>query len=627
LAAGWVGQEPTYGGGIVVDTTSPNGPKVRIRSDRMRLITTLYIGTAALLCVVAPVAAQVLRSPSGEPAVRALPTALLSTPASAPVAQAVTASTDLPPNTDLPPTTDAPAPDTASSATAPHPSATAVPAAPSTLALSSATVPAPSATSVPPAPAPAGTSSSAAVQSASAFSLPAAAPAPAPPTPVTPPSAAIDADITSSPNRNSIVATVNDTPISEFDLRQRVQLMLALDPDSTKLTAADLKRLRDDTLQQLEDEQVERDAAVKKHLTVSPVIINKTIDDLLVRNKMSHETLIKALTDKGSSEESLKDKYIAAEVWQKVVQEEFEDDVNTSISPAQIDDEMRRAAEGATKTHYEVLEIFMPSGGGPEQDEKVRQTVEGIVTQLHNGSTFADVAREYSRSPSAAAGGDIGWVYDGQLDKPLNDALSKMKRGDLSPPIKGAGGYYLLALRDRQEPLGTNVSVEEAVAPSGPPGTLPLARLSLPTVGASQEILDNVMKIAMQIQQNVPSCEDLAKVQKQLPNSVYTDLGNQTLADLSPEIQKALAATKSGEIAQPVVSPVGIEIIARCDKRAGPPRTAFTMPTREQVSVGLFQDRMATLARRYLSELRRDATIRERGADGQIVDAALATVH
>ena len=365
--------------------------------------------------------------------------------------------------------------------------------------------------------------------------------------------------------------------------------------------------MRSDMLQQLEDEQIERDAAVKKHLTVSPVEINKIIEDMLARNRMSHDTLVKALTAKGSSEASLRNKYIAAQVWQKVVQDEFSDDLSNAVTPAQIDEELRRAAEGANKTHYDVLEIFIRSDGGPVNDEAARQTVEGIIQQLKT-TTFPEVAREYSRSPSAAAGGDIGWVYDGQLDKPLNEALSKMKKGDLSPPIKGPGGYYLLGLRDREEPLGTNVSVEEPVAPSGPPGTLPLARLSLPTgEGASQEIIDGIMKLAVQIQQTVPTCQDLEKVQQQLSHSVYTDMGNFQLSELAPEFQKALAATKSGEIAQPVIMPNSIEILARCDKRAGPPRTAYTMPTRDQVASQLFQDMMATQARRYLSKLRHEA--------------------
>jgi peptidyl-prolyl cis-trans isomerase SurA len=287
---------------------------------------------------------------------------------------------------------------------------------------------------------------------------------------------------------------------------------------------------------------------------------------------------------------------------------------------------VRRAAEGASKTHYQVSEIFLPVNG-PEDDEKVRQTMLGIIQQLHNGALFPDVAREFSRNPSAAAGGDIGWVYDGQLDAAVNTALGKMKKGELSEPIRGAGGYYLVGMRDRQEPLGTNVAVEETVAPTTPPGTLPLARLLLPTGGATQAQIDNVMRTAAQIQANVTNCADLEKVHQQLTGSVYADLGTVTLSDLSPDIQKSLAQTKSGEIAPPTASPAGIELIARCDKRAGPPRTAFTMPTREQIEVELFQDQMAVLARRYLRELRRDANIQERGPSGQIVDAALATVH
>ncbi len=73
-----------------------------------------------------------------------------------------------------------------------------------------------------------------------------------------------------------------------------------------------------------------------------------------------------------------------------------------------------RLAEGANKAHYHVMEIFVPVDN-PEQDAKVKKDAEEIVNQLHQGAPFAMVARQFSQHPTAATGGDIGWVYDGQL--------------------------------------------------------------------------------------------------------------------------------------------------------------------------------------------------------------------
>ncbi len=66
------------------------------------------------------------------------------------------------------------------------------------------------------------------------------------------------------------------------------------------------------------------------------------------------------------------------------------------------------------------------------------------------------MARQFSQSPTAAAGGDLGWVYEGQLPGELDNALQPMEVGQVSTaPIRSTGGYYILGLRERQEGIGT----------------------------------------------------------------------------------------------------------------------------------------------------------------------------
>jgi peptidyl-prolyl cis-trans isomerase SurA len=96
-----------------------------------------------------------------------------------------------------------------------------------------------------------------------------------------------------------------------------------------------------------------------------------------------------------------------------------------------------------------------------------------------------------------------------------------------------------------------------------------------------------------------------------MTGSVYMNLGDAKLADLSPQIQEAMKATKPGEAAQPFLSEAGVELIGRCDKHIEV-KTAYVMPTRGQVEDQLFQSQIAALARRYLRDLKRDANIQVR---------------
>jgi len=408
---------------------------------------------------------------------------------------------------------------------------------------------------------------------------------------------------------DGIVATVNDESISDYEVRQRVALYLATSGINQQLTEQQRKRIHSQILDQLENEKVQLQEAVKKKITVSPTEVDKRINAMMADNRFTIQQLRATLTTAGASEDALRAQITASIAWMKAVQDEYSDRVN--VTPEMVDAEMARLAEGANRAHYHVMEIFVPVDN-PEQDAKVKKDAEEIVNQLHQGAPFAMVARQFSQHPTAATGGDIGWVYDGQLAPELNKEVAKLEVGQITPPIRSTGGYYVLALRERQEPLGTKVAAAPT-GPTGPPGTLPLARLLLPiNPHGPKEQIAQAMEVAGQIASHYAGCQSLEEVHKKLPGSVYMNLGDAVLADLSPQIRDALKNSKSGDAAAPFMSDAGVELIARCDKRQQV-LTAYTLPTRQQVEDELFQNQIAAMARRYLRDLRRDSNIQVRG--------------
>jgi peptidyl-prolyl cis-trans isomerase SurA len=234
-----------------------------------------------------------------------------------------------------------------------------------------------------------------------------------------------------------------------------------------------------------------------------------------------------------------------------------------------------------------------------------------MVDQLKAGAQFGAIAHQYSQNPAAAQGGSIGWVHDGQLSPELNSALVKMKPGEISAPVRAAGGYYILQLSQRMEPQGTKIDVPTA-APTNPDGSIPLARLLLPLGDQpSQDLINQGMNAGNQIRNNFQSCEQLKTLSEKMSGSVYMDLGNMKLSDLSPEIQKALEKTLSGDASAPILSEAGIEIIARCDPRVEV-QTVYVPPTREQIQNSLFDQQISALAQRLMRDLKRDADVEVR---------------
>jgi peptidyl-prolyl cis-trans isomerase SurA len=406
---------------------------------------------------------------------------------------------------------------------------------------------------------------------------------------------------------DGIAATVNDESISDYELRQRVALFVAT--SGLQPSPEDMKRIRSQMLSKMEDEKLQLQEAVKKHITVSPVEVDKQVNSLLAQNHLTIEQLRTILTNAGASELALRSQITAQIAWQKTVQDEYSSVVN--ISPAQIDAEVQRYADGANKPHFLVSEIFLPVSS-PEKDADVLTNAQSIEAQLAAGAQFQVVAHQFSQNPAASQGGSIGWVHEGQLAAELNDALVKMTPNAVSAPIRSAGGYYILQLQARQEPVGTKIADVSVGVTASPDGTLNLTRLLLPLGAApTKSIVDAGLKVANQIRTSFSGCASLKTISQKIPGSVFMDLGNMKPSDLSPEIQKALAETHPGETTTPLLSEAGVELIARCDKPVEV-QTAYVLPTREQVEEELFDQQISALANRYLRDLKRDADVEVR---------------
>src|SRR5262249_46214861 len=96
-----------------------------------------------------------------------------------------------------------------------------------------------------------------------------------------------------------------------------------------------------------------------------------------------------------------------------------------------------------------VSEIFL-AVDDPSTEEDVHRNADRLIEQIRGGVPFSALAAQFSDSATAAVGGDIGWVLPGQLDPDVDQALGSMKKDDIVGPVRGAGGYYVLQLRDQR---------------------------------------------------------------------------------------------------------------------------------------------------------------------------------
>ena len=431
----------------------------------------------------------------------------------------------------------------------------------------------------------------------------AAAEPPAAQTPAEPNAAELAASVVN--HGDGVAAIVNDSVISDYDLRQRMALFIAT--SGVRPTGAALDAIRDQVLKQLETEQMELLEAKKDNISVSAADVDRAIDDIVKSNHLSMDQLKSVLAQGGVDMATLRAQLSVQIAWSKLVQDQLGDRVH--IAPEDVDAQLAKIKAGANKPHYLVSEIF-ESVDTPDQDAKVLKDMTNLVNQIELGAPFASVARQFSQNPTAAQGGDLGWVQDGQVPPDLMARIKTMNTGDVSQPIRAQGGYYILQLRDIEEPVGTKIA--EAPQSSSPPGTLPLVRILLP-MGPKPDkaLLERAMQAAAVVRARIRSCEQAHEIASKVPGSVFMNLGTMKLADLSADMQSAIAKAGPGATTEPFASSAGVELIVRCDK-APPKETVMVIPTHDQVQEQLYEQQMTILARRYLRDLRREADVETR---------------
>ncbi|MBB4826549.1 foldase protein PrsA [Sporosarcina luteola] len=112
------------------------------------------------------------------------------------------------------------------------------------------------------------------------------------------------------------------------------------------------------------------------------------------------------------------------------------------IDSLKVSDEDIKAGVEHAKTELHARHILV-------KDEK---TAKEVIQKLKDGGDFAKLAKEYSTEDKAEeTGGDLGWFGQGQMVKPFEDAAYKLKKGEISEPVKTSFGYHVIELLDTRK--------------------------------------------------------------------------------------------------------------------------------------------------------------------------------
>ncbi len=104
----------------------------------------------------------------------------------------------------------------------------------------------------------------------------------------------------------------------------------------------------------------------------------------------------------------------------------------------------------------------------PVAKKAAKEKAQKILRDIKNGADFAAKAREFGTDGTAANGGDLGWVYTGQMVKPFEKAMfSATKPGLLNDIVETEYGYHIVKVTRVKDNTAYEIGViEKVIAPS-----------------------------------------------------------------------------------------------------------------------------------------------------------------
>ncbi|MFN3615077.1 MAG: peptidylprolyl isomerase, partial [Rubrimonas sp.] len=267
--------------------------------------------------------------------------------------------------------------------------------------------------------------------------------------------------------------------------------------------------------------------------------------------------------------------------WREAVRRRF--GPRAEPSEAELDQELALAAAGQSRS-YRLAEIVLPSAQRGEAE--TRRQAEDIVAQLRAGGDFAAAARRSSASPSAAQGGEIGWIGESGLPPAIADVVASLNPGQVSDPIVVPNAVVILTVLDRRvEAAGVSAVVELMLIQTGGP--------------------DAAARVGALASQR-PTCEtgpDLAQaarldVQRSEPME---------MSALQPRIREAVTGLEPGQASEVLTAPGSAAIVIVCDIATGESPQA-----RENLRNQVRSQRLTAFANAWIQELRGEAVIERR---------------
>jgi peptidyl-prolyl cis-trans isomerase SurA len=390
---------------------------------------------------------------------------------------------------------------------------------------------------------------------------------------------------------NRIAAVVNDDIISvqELDARAKSAIIMANLPDSIDAR----RRVVPQVLRKLIEEHLQMQEASRLKIALTSEELARGIASIEQQNHMPAGALMPSLQQAGIDPDTVREQIRAQLLWIKVASRTLQP--NIRVSEDEVTERLDAIKLRQGRPEYNVADIFL-AVENMRQDEEAHRLGERLLDQLRAGAPFPALARQFSQAPSASNGGAMGWIAEGSLDPDLDTVIATMPSGSVSPLVRAADGYHILALVDKRL----------TGAPSSET-TIDLVQMILPVPPKDAPPRNILMQRATEMTTPLSSCHDMEELGRKVHSEKSGRVNGVRLTEQPLQLRKLVEGLPPNKASAPIEVPGGMLVVMVCARSTSVQQSV--VPTREAVRRAIEDERMDMLARRYMRDLQRSAFI------------------
>lgn len=247
-----------------------------------------------------------------------------------------------------------------------------------------------------------------------------------------------------------LVAKVGSVPITKYELQREQQKILPFNVSfHGGLPPEKLAEVREEAMGKLIERAYKVQYGMDEKISVDNSAVDKQFEAARAKFK-SAKDFEKAL---GSE----KSKGYRASIYRELLAKKSEEvvvDAKVKVTDAQVREYYEKNKSTFLRPkQFKASHILIrvDPASNKEEREALKKKADDLTARAKAGEDFYNLAYYNSDDRSKFVGGDLGYFHEGQTVKEFEDALLKMKPGEISGPVKTLHGYHIIKLVELNE--------------------------------------------------------------------------------------------------------------------------------------------------------------------------------